>query len=90
LETVRRSFVDALALEELLAAEEEQTGEEKQFQALESVTRRLEALEEVVLNPRRRLRCFLSYRFTDTNEIAALRVSQFLRLLGVEVLSGAS
>lgn len=90
LETVRRSFVDALALEELRAAEEEQTGEEKQFQSLESVTRRLEAVEEVVLNPRRPLRCFLSYRFTDTNEIAALRVSQFLRLLGVEVLSGAS
>ncbi len=90
LETVRRTFVDALALEELLAVEEEQTGETKEFQALESVTRRLEALEEVVLTPRRRLRCFLSYRFTDTNEIAALRVSQFLSLLGVEVLSGAS
>jgi hypothetical protein len=90
LETVRRSFVDALALEESRDAEEEQTAETKQFQALESVTRRIDALEEVVLNPRRRLRCFLSYRFTDTNEIVALRVSQFLRLLGVEVLSGAS
>src|SRR5262245_50120609 len=37
---------------------------------------------------RQMLKCFLSYRFTDENEIAALPVQEFLRLLNVEVRTG--
>src|SRR5207302_4557130 len=55
-----------------------------------NILARLETLEDAVFPPTRRLRCFLSYRFTDTNEIIALRVQQFLTLLDIEVLSGAS
>lgn len=51
---------------------------------------RLESLEQKVLLGSRRLRCFLSFRFTNANELLALRVQQFLAALDVEVLTGAS
>jgi hypothetical protein len=57
---------------------------------LTPLQKRVEALEEFLRPRSRRLRCFLSYRFNDENDIVALRIQQFLGLLDVEVLSGAN
>jgi hypothetical protein len=54
------------------------------------ILNRLEQLEEIILAPTRRLRCFLSYRFTDSNTIVALKIQQFLTLLNVDVITGAT
>jgi len=51
---------------------------------------RIDALELAVFSPARRLRCFLSYRFAPEDELLALRLQQFLSLVDVEVLTGAS
>jgi hypothetical protein len=59
-------------------------------EAFAPVLKRVEQLEEALLAPSRRLCCFLSYRFTESNEIVALKIQQFLTLLNVEVLSGAT
>jgi hypothetical protein len=59
-------------------------------EALVPILKRVEQLEEALLAPSRRLRCFLSYRFTESNEIVALKIQQFLTLVNVEVLSGAT
>ena len=59
-------------------------------EALAPVLKRVEQLEEALLAPSRRLRCFLSYRFTESNELLTLKIQQFLTLLNVEVLSGAT
>jgi hypothetical protein len=59
-------------------------------EALAPVLKRVEQLEEALLSPSRPLRCFLSYRFTESNEIVALKIQQFLTLLNVDVLSGAT
>ena len=59
-------------------------------EALAPVLKRVEQLEEALLAPSRRLRCFLSYRFTESNELVALKIQQFLTLLNVEVISGAT
>lgn len=55
-----------------------------------SLHERLEIVESQVLAPHRKLRCFLSYRFAPETEITALRLTQFLSLLGVEVITGSS
>jgi hypothetical protein len=54
------------------------------------IERRLNTLEKAVFGRQRPLRCFLSYRFLPESEIIALKVQQFLNLLDVEVVSGAS
>lgn len=59
-------------------------------EALTPVLKRVEQLEEALISPSRPLRCFLSYRFIESNEIVALKIQQFLTLLNVEVLSGAT
>jgi hypothetical protein len=59
-------------------------------EALAPVLKRIEQLEEAIFAPSRPLRCFLSYRFAESNEIVALQIQQFLTLLNVEVLSGAT
>jgi hypothetical protein len=59
-------------------------------EALAPVLKRVEQLEEALLGPSRPLRCFLSYRFTESNENVALKIQQFLALLNVDVLSGAT
>jgi hypothetical protein len=51
---------------------------------------RVIALEKAVFGRQRPLRCFLSYRFIPESEIIALKVQQFLNLLDVEVVSGAT
>jgi hypothetical protein len=59
-------------------------------ETIRPLLKRLDSLEEKVLHGSRRLRCFLSFRFSNTNELLALRVQQFLAALDVEVLTGAS
>jgi hypothetical protein len=56
----------------------------------EGVLRRLEVVEGIVFGPSSRLRCFLSFRFSAESENIALKIQQFLTLLNVQVLSGAS
>ncbi len=90
IEAVRRTFESELGLEEAPAGDEETDPRCREEQSLEALAGRLSALEGIVHAPSRRLRCFLSYRFTDANELPALRIKQFLTLLDVEVLSGAS
>jgi hypothetical protein len=80
---ISRRLVNSLRLKE---APREPSTKERLAQ-LES---RLSALEKAVLGRERPLRCFLSYRFVPEDEIIALKVQQFLALLDVEVLSGAS
>ena len=58
--------------------------------SLSPLQERIEKLEVAVLSRSRQLRCFLSYRFNDANEITALRLQQFLSILNVEVLTGAN
>jgi hypothetical protein len=87
---VRRSLQQALSLEEATADELDGAIEWRDSEMLEPLLKRIEALEQIVLAPTSRLRCFLSYRFTAANEIPALRINQFLTLLNVEVLSGSS
>lgn len=88
---VPRLFQQALALEEVTKDEirstYKKTLEDEHFQSL---SRRIEQLETAVFEPKQKLRCFLSYRFSSENEILALRLSQFLKLLDVEVITGAN
>jgi hypothetical protein len=64
------------------------------MQRTAQLSRIIEDLEVIVTNAaepirrRQTLKCFLSYRFTDENEILALRVQEFLKLLDVEVRTG--
>jgi hypothetical protein len=55
-----------------------------------ALSERLTQIERSVSQVTPRLRCFLSYRFGDANELTALRVQRFLALLGVEVVTGQS
>jgi hypothetical protein len=87
---IRHSLQQALSLEEATADELNNAYEWGDSEMLEPLLKRIEALEQIVIAPTSRLRCFLSYRFTATNEIPALRINQFLTLLNVEVLSGSS
>lgn len=57
---------------------------------LEPLIERIGKLEAAAAARSRRLRCFLSYRFGDANDLVALRIEQFLTTLDVEVLSGAN
>ena len=87
---VRRSFQQALSLVEATIDELKDASECGDRETMEPLLKRIEALEQIVLAPTSRLRCFLSYRFTAANEIPALGINQFLTLLNVEVLSGSS
>jgi len=87
---VRRSFEQVLSVVEATADELKDAYGGGDSETLEPLLKRIEALEQIVLAPTSRLRCFLSYRFTPANEIPALRINQFLTLLNVEVLSGSS
>ena len=87
---VPRLLQQALALEEVTEHEAmsiDRAPEDDRFQPL---LRRIEQLENAVFEPKQKLRCFLSYRFSSENEILALKLSQFLKLLDVEVITGAS
>lgn len=90
----RKAFEQVLNLEELSrrsgVEELAETLRSIGSQAVEPLEKRLEALEVAVFSPARKLRCFLSFRFSDENELVALRIQQFLNLIGVEVLTGAS
>lgn len=59
-------------------------------EALRPLQERLEKLEQALAAPSRRLRAFLSYRFSDENELAVLRLSQFLAALDVDVITGST
>lgn len=52
------------------------------------ISDRLAALERIVLGPNRRLRCFLSYRFSPENKEPARRLEEFLGLLDIDVVTG--
>ncbi len=58
--------------------------------AFEEISRRLREIEKELLSRKEPLRCFLSYRFVSENEVIASKIQQFLRLLGVEVITGES
>ena len=81
-DTAITTLADALALEE---------GEPPPAtkDSLKDLSRRVSSLETTVLTPKKRLTCFLSYRFTDEAESYAIKMSQFLSLLDVSVLTGA-
>jgi len=86
---------DATTLDRFRAAFEENLQLElaelpDRSEQLLNLDKRLAAIERYVYAPHRTLRCFLSYRFNDVNELTALRVTQFLRLLEVDVLTGAT
>jgi hypothetical protein len=51
---------------------------------------RIGSLEVAFAARSRRLQCFLSFRFTDANELISLRLQQFLSLLEVDVVTGAT
>jgi hypothetical protein len=87
---LQRSLEQVLSVVEATAEELKDVTEGGDGEALEPLLKRIEALEQIVLAPTSRLRCFLSYRFTPANEIPALRINQFLTLLNVEVLSGST
>lgn len=55
---------------------------------IKELSDRLSILERIVLGPNRRLRCFLSYRFTPENEEPARKLREFLRLLAIDVVTG--
>ena len=61
---------------------------------MEQLNRIIEHLETLGSSPAKpvreklMLKCFFSYRFADENEITALRIQEFLKLLDVEVLTG--
>lgn len=90
LDILHKVFEEKLSLEKAPLEKENEGSTTENNETLQSIVRRLDALESIVLAPSRRLRCFSSYRFSDTNEVPALRIKQFLSLLNVEVLSGAS
>ena len=64
--------------------------ENKLKAAFSEIAGRLKTLEDSVFAVSRTLRCFLSYKFAAQTEATAMRVQQFLTLLDVEVLTGAS
>lgn len=49
---------------------------------------RVKRLEAAVSESKRSLKCFLSYRFSDKNEKTVRQVTDFMRLLGVTVVTG--
>lgn len=57
--------------------------------SLADLDARLQALEHRYVQ-QAEFRCFMSYRFTEANELQALRLQHFLNLLGVRVTTGAS
>lgn len=57
---------------------------------VDNLPSRVERLEAAVFGPSSRLKCFLSYRFASEAEAAAATILQFLSLLDVQVISGAS
>jgi hypothetical protein len=97
MEMVRQTFEEALHLDPPPISAEA-SGAERIAEALTALTsssltplvERIEKLEASFSARSRRLRCFLSYRFSDQNDIVALRIEQFLAILDVEVLSGAN
>ena len=61
---------------------------EKRMEQLNRIIEHLETLGSSPAKPVREklmLKCFFSYRFADENEITALRIQEFLKLLDVEV-----
>ncbi len=81
-------LVNALHLEKHIPVSSD-SAERTQAQFNQNIIARLEILERKVLGPSR-MRCFLSYRFSTGTELLALRLQQFLSLLDIEVLTGAS
>ncbi len=81
-------LVNALHLEQHVPVSSD-SEEPTQAQLNENIITRLDMLERKVLSPSR-MRCFLSYRFSTGTEPLALRLQQFLSLLDIEVLTGAS
>lgn len=57
--------------------------------SLAELNARLQVLEQKFLQ-QAEFHCFMSYRFTETNELQALRLEHFVNLLGVRVTTGAS
>lgn len=89
LDKLRKTFENTLLLEVATEEELDEYEEDKDEKWL-SIVQRLDSLESIILAPTRRLRCFLSYRFSESNEVPALRIKQFLTLLNVEVISGVN
>jgi hypothetical protein len=75
-----------LALEEL--QKEVSTNDTKFVSEVDQISSRLQAIEDTLFGPRRRLRCFLSYRYRPATEGIAIRLQHFLTLLDVEVITG--
>jgi hypothetical protein len=77
-----------LSLTESEPPDEDATESERVEQELGELALRVGAIEALMSRITPTLRCFLSYRFGDPNELVALKVQRFLTLLGVEVITG--
>jgi hypothetical protein len=53
-----------------------------------NLVQRLEKLENVVFGPDKRLQCFISYRFSEGNDVIVQKIRQFLENLDIEVITG--
>ena len=76
-----QSFITDLGLEEVA---------KKSTSPIKDIAKRLTTLEAKVSGSSRKLRCFLSYRFSPDSENTAFRVERFLALLEIEVIKGTS
>src|SRR5207247_9047167 len=84
-------FIKGLGLKELpLEDPNRKTRIDFAEEDISALDDRLRRVERALSRVTPRLRCFLSYRFGDANELMALRVQRFLALLGVEVVTGQS
>jgi hypothetical protein len=91
LDAIFHHFEGALDLKET-ACPDRKAEQEKRLTEVEeqlgNLEQRLAGIERSVRQVVPRLRCFLSYRFGDANDLVALRVQRFLALLGVDVVTG--
>lgn len=84
LQTVFDMLITGLALEE--ASDELQA---KHLGPTRKVlSDRLAIIERIILGPNRKLRCFLSYRFTAGHDEPARKLREFLALLDIDVVTG--
>ncbi len=75
-------------IEECLQLERTELAENKDS-AILAIEERLHTLEKKLVENKKQLSCFLSYRFNSRSKALALELSRFLELLGVTVITGA-
>lgn len=84
----RRAVIDLLINGLGLTEASDELQAKSRGPTLKQISDRLTILERVILGPNRKLRCFLSYRFTSETEESARKVREFLSLLDIDIVTG--